>query len=116
MPAITITLSRKLEPNEKAKLAVEAAAAVADGMKKPEGIVMSMILDGVAMNYQNDCDAASAFAAIGCIGLIPTENRRNTVRLLCGLLKKYEVDPARTLVKFEESEKSDWGTNDLLVE
>jgi len=112
MPVITVCVSKKLEPPEKNELALAAVDAVADGMKKPKEIVMSLIHDGVAMTYLNDC-APAAFAHVQSIGPIPAEARRSTVKLLCTLLKEYGIDPTRTLVRFEESGKSDWGIESI---
>jgi len=115
MPAVTVCISRTLEPADRKKLSAAVVKAVAAGMKKPETVVMSMIHDGISMTYQGDC-APVAFVNVQSIAPIPLEARCDTVKLLCSLLEKYGVAPARVLVKFEESGKPDWGTGSLLME
>jgi phenylpyruvate tautomerase PptA (4-oxalocrotonate tautomerase family) len=111
LPLLKLSLSLKLEDDQKASLLQSLSKVLADGLGKPENYVMVSIEDEVAIIMSGEMGPA-AFADIRSIGALNDEVNKEFSNTLCTFLnEQFGIPTNRIYINYTDMDASYWGWN-----
>ena len=110
MPLLKLSVSTKMDEDQKAALLDALSKLVAEGLGKPENYVM-VAIDEAAISMAGEAGPA-AFVDLRSIGALDAKINKAFSKKLCGLLEEQcGIPPSRVYINFTDMDASYWGWN-----
>jgi phenylpyruvate tautomerase len=110
MPLLRMSISKKIDENNKSKLLKQLSEIVSECFNKPENYVMIVVEEKAIM--MSGTTEPAAFAVLKSIGGITAKNNKMFSSRLCALLKdQLGIGPDRVYINFSDVAAANWGWN-----
>ncbi len=111
MPLLKLSLSSKLDDDQKSSLLQSLSQALAEGLSKPENYVMVSIEDQASIIMAGELGPA-AFADVRSIGALNGDVNKDFSKTLCTILdEKCGIPSERVYINFTDMDAGYWGWN-----
>ena len=109
MPSLKFETSVTLSQAQEQAIALEISTLAAQLLNKPLAVIQVRVESGVTIAFGGDITQDSAFLGIALIGAIAPEIKKELPAKFAELFAKYEINPKRIFLNYQETEPSAWG-------
>lgn len=109
MPSLKFETSAVLSEAQEQAIALEISTLAAKLLNKPLAVIQVRVESGVTISFGGEITQDSAFLGIALIGAIAPETKKELPAKFAELFAKYEINPKRIFLNYQETEPSAWG-------
>ena len=109
MPSLKFETSAVLSEAQEQAIALEISTLAAQLLNKPLAVIQVRVESGVTISFGGEITQDSAFLGIALIGAIAPETKKELPAKFAELFAKYEINPKRIFLNYQETEPSAWG-------
>ena len=109
MPSLKFETSAVLSEAQEQAIALEISTLAAQLLNKPLAVIQVRVESGVTISFGGEITQDSAFLGIALIGAIAPEIKKELPAKFAELFAKYEINPKRIFLNYQETEPSAWG-------
>lgn len=109
MPSLKFETSVTLSEAQEQALAIEIGELASKLLNKPLAVIQVRVTSAVTMAFGGEICQNSAFLSIALIGEIAPETKKELPEKFAAVLSKYDIDPKKFFLNYQETTPSAWG-------